>query len=98
MTNMLLALVFSAAAAASDCANTSDGSSTACVDAHSASTSSVKVRDPRDSTLSGTPVGAKPSTRSTDDEPWTYESDSELESQRVCLTRGAGGICLDTDD
>jgi hypothetical protein len=98
MTTLLLALVFSAAAAASDCASTSDGSSAACVEANSTSTSTAKVMDARNSTMSGTPVGAKPSTRSTDDEPWTYESDSELESQHVCLTRGAGGICLDTDD
>ena len=32
-----------------------------------------------------------------DDEPWTYETGPD-DLERVCITRGAGGICLDSDD
>jgi hypothetical protein len=98
MTSLLLTLLLTGAGAVSDCTSSNDAwsssSSAQCVDRDATSTSAA----PKGAgTASGTAHRDDRATRQpSDDEPWTYEPGTD-DFEHVCITRGAGGICLESE-
>ena len=105
MATVLLTLLFAAATATSDC-TTHLGSTTSvaterCADRDRSATPS-SATDGTVTTVTSDTTGSSGVDRvqptSSNEEPWTYEPGSDLDSEHVCLTRGAGGICIENDD
>jgi hypothetical protein len=98
MTALLLGVVFAVAAAVADCPSATDVSPAIACAANSTAAVSSKSSDARRA-ANGNQRDAEASARTpSEDEPWTYEADPDNDAQRVCLTRGAGGICIESDD
>ena len=105
MATVLLTLLFAAAATTSDCAtnvgSTASAATERCAERDRSATSS-STADATVTTVTTDSTGSsgvdRAKSTSSDDEPWTYESGSDLDSEHVCLTRGAGGICIENDD
>jgi len=102
MATVLLTLLFAAAAATSDCGTNVGSTTSAVTEPCSDRSNSTTPSSTPDTTVtvSSTRAGGvdRAKSTSTDDEPWTYEPGADLDSEHVCLTRGAGGICIENDE
>jgi len=103
MAHLLLTLLLTAAGAAStatDCTSASDSRTSAssgrCFDRDTAS-ASPPITDSSTARGGAAHDADRSTPPSSDDDPWTFETGSD-DLEHVCITRGAGGVCLESDN